>query len=146
MIQAAIGRLGNDSFLVKGWAVTVAGVFFGFAVNGSTSALAFASLCRGARHAPDRGPQRLPGAGGACRASKRAGLPDRTGDQLRALGAAAATGALSARMLLAPDHDKAMTRLQELPGIGSFSEAGPHSRLRRPRRLSPRRRVTCTAP
>ncbi len=44
MIQAVIGRLGNDSFLVKGWAVTVAGVFFGFAVNGSDSALAFASL------------------------------------------------------------------------------------------------------
>jgi hypothetical protein len=44
MIQAVIGRLGNDSFLVKGWAVTVAGVFFGFAVNGSDSSLAFASL------------------------------------------------------------------------------------------------------
>lgn len=26
MLQAVIGRLGNDSFLVKGWAVTVAGV------------------------------------------------------------------------------------------------------------------------
>lgn len=44
MIQAVIGRLGNDSFLVKGWAVTVAGVFWGFAVNGSDSALAYASL------------------------------------------------------------------------------------------------------
>ncbi len=32
LIQSVIGRLGNDSFLVKGWAITVAGVFFGFAV------------------------------------------------------------------------------------------------------------------
>lgn len=44
MIQAVIGRLGNDSFLVKGWAVTVAGVFFGFAVNKSDAGLAVVSL------------------------------------------------------------------------------------------------------
>jgi len=32
MIQAVIARLGSDSFLVKGWAVTATGVFLGFAV------------------------------------------------------------------------------------------------------------------
>ncbi len=30
MIQAVVTRLGTDSFLVKGWAITVAGAFFGF--------------------------------------------------------------------------------------------------------------------
>jgi hypothetical protein len=30
-IQAVIGRLANDSFLMKGWALTVAGLIFGFA-------------------------------------------------------------------------------------------------------------------
>lgn len=44
MLQAVIGRLGNDSFLVKGWAVTVAGVFFGFAVNKEDVGLAVASV------------------------------------------------------------------------------------------------------
>ncbi len=32
-IQTVIARLANDSFLMKGWAVTVAGAFFGVAVN-----------------------------------------------------------------------------------------------------------------
>jgi hypothetical protein len=44
MIQAVIGRLGNDSFLVKGWTITVAGVFLGFAVNLSSKDLAAASF------------------------------------------------------------------------------------------------------
>jgi hypothetical protein len=44
MIQAVISRLGNDSFLVKGWAVTVSGAFLGFAVNASSWQLAAASL------------------------------------------------------------------------------------------------------
>lgn len=44
MTQAVIGRLASNSFLIKGWAVTVAGVFFGFAVNESDPALARASL------------------------------------------------------------------------------------------------------
>jgi hypothetical protein len=44
MIQGVIGRLGNDSFLVKGWAVTVAGAFFGFAVNSGDWKLAVASV------------------------------------------------------------------------------------------------------
>jgi hypothetical protein len=44
LLQAVIGRLGNDSFLVKGWAVTVAGVFLGFAVNSHDASLALASL------------------------------------------------------------------------------------------------------
>src|SRR6266511_2455864 len=29
-IQAVIGRLANNSFLMKGWALTVAGLIFGF--------------------------------------------------------------------------------------------------------------------
>ena len=44
MIQTVIARLGNNSFLVKGWAVTVAGVFFGFAVNKPDAGLALVSL------------------------------------------------------------------------------------------------------
>ena len=32
-IQAIIARLGNDAFLVKGWAVTVTGILLGFAVS-----------------------------------------------------------------------------------------------------------------
>lgn len=44
MIQAVIARLGNDSFLVKGWALTVAGAFFGFAINATKLGLAWASL------------------------------------------------------------------------------------------------------
>lgn len=44
LIQAAIGRLGNDSFLVKGWAVTVVGIFVGFAVDKTDGALALVSV------------------------------------------------------------------------------------------------------
>lgn len=44
IIQAVIGRLGNDSFLVKGWAITIAGAFFGFAVNSTNWQLALAGL------------------------------------------------------------------------------------------------------
>ena len=43
MIQAVIGRLGNDSFLIKGWAVTVTAAFLGFAVNLDKGGMAFAS-------------------------------------------------------------------------------------------------------
>lgn len=32
-IQGVIGRLANDSFLMKGWALTVTGAFFGFSVK-----------------------------------------------------------------------------------------------------------------
>ena len=34
-IQAVITRLANDSFYMKGWALTVAGAFYGFAVKGT---------------------------------------------------------------------------------------------------------------
>jgi hypothetical protein len=44
MTQAVIGRLASNSFLIKGWAVTVAGVFFGFAVNKNDPSLARVSL------------------------------------------------------------------------------------------------------
>jgi hypothetical protein len=44
MIQAVIGRLGNDSFLVKGWSITVAGAFFGFAVSSDNGPLALAAV------------------------------------------------------------------------------------------------------
>ncbi|MDL5205254.1 hypothetical protein [Streptomyces sp. ALI-76-A] len=32
-IQAVVTRLGNGSFLIKGWTMTVSGVFFGILVN-----------------------------------------------------------------------------------------------------------------
>jgi hypothetical protein len=44
MIQAVISRLSNEGFLVKGWAITVAGVFFGFAVSSESWPLAAISL------------------------------------------------------------------------------------------------------
>lgn len=44
MIQAVIGRLGNDSFLIKGWAVTVTGAFLGFAVESANWRLSVASV------------------------------------------------------------------------------------------------------
>jgi hypothetical protein len=44
MIQGVISRLGTDSFLVKGWAVTLSGAFLGFAIQGEDSGLAFAGL------------------------------------------------------------------------------------------------------
>jgi hypothetical protein len=40
MIQAVIARLGGNGFLIKGWAVTLAGVFVGLAVNGEDCAFA----------------------------------------------------------------------------------------------------------
>ena len=40
MIQAAIGRAAANSFLVKGWAITVSGAFLGFAVSRDEVALA----------------------------------------------------------------------------------------------------------
>jgi hypothetical protein len=43
MIQVVIARLGNDSFLVKGWAITVAGVFYGFAIQTANWKLAAVS-------------------------------------------------------------------------------------------------------
>jgi hypothetical protein len=33
LIQAVVTRLANGSFLIKGWTMTVAGVFFGIAAN-----------------------------------------------------------------------------------------------------------------
>lgn len=42
MVQAVISRLGTDSFLVKGWAVTVSGAFLGVAINNNEWALALA--------------------------------------------------------------------------------------------------------
>jgi hypothetical protein len=44
MIQAVVGRLANSSFVVKGWALTVAGAFFGFAVNRDDPQVALAGL------------------------------------------------------------------------------------------------------
>lgn len=40
MVQAVIARLGNDSFVVKGWAVTLATVLFGLSVNAKRPGLA----------------------------------------------------------------------------------------------------------
>ena len=39
-----ITRLANDSFLMKGWALTVAGAFYGFAVKGTSWRLAAIGL------------------------------------------------------------------------------------------------------
>lgn len=44
LIQAVVGRLGNDGFLMKGWALTVAGAFYGFAINKSNWQLSVAAL------------------------------------------------------------------------------------------------------
>jgi hypothetical protein len=44
MIQTVVSRLASHSFLVKGWAVTVAAVFFGLAVNSANGWLALASM------------------------------------------------------------------------------------------------------
>jgi hypothetical protein len=44
LIQAVVGRLGTDGFLVKGWALTVAGAFLGFAINKSNWQLAVVAL------------------------------------------------------------------------------------------------------
>lgn len=43
-IQAVVGRLGNNGFLVKGWAITVTGLFFGFAVQSDDWRLALVSV------------------------------------------------------------------------------------------------------
>lgn len=40
MIQAVIARLGGNGFLIKGWALTLAGVFVGLAVNGKDCSFA----------------------------------------------------------------------------------------------------------
>lgn len=43
-IQNVIARLANNSFLMKGWAVTVSGAFFGFAIQQSHEGLAVMGL------------------------------------------------------------------------------------------------------
>ena len=43
LIQAVIARLGANAFAVKGWAVTVAGLLLGFAVNNNKWGLALVS-------------------------------------------------------------------------------------------------------
>jgi hypothetical protein len=44
MIQAVVSRLGNNSFVVKGWAITVAGAFFAFSVSRDEPGIALAGL------------------------------------------------------------------------------------------------------
>jgi hypothetical protein len=44
LIQAVISRLANNSFLIKGWAVTVASAFLGLAVSRSEARLAWIAL------------------------------------------------------------------------------------------------------
>ena len=43
-IQAVVTRLANDSFLMKGWALTVAGAIYGFAAKGTSWQLAAIGL------------------------------------------------------------------------------------------------------
>ncbi len=44
MIQAVVARLASNSFLMKGWALTLSGAFLGFAVNNDDSGIAAAGL------------------------------------------------------------------------------------------------------
>lgn len=44
LIQAAITRLAGNGFLMKGWALTLAGIFFGFAVESKEWRLALVSI------------------------------------------------------------------------------------------------------
>jgi hypothetical protein len=44
MIQAVVARLGTDSFLVKGWAVTLSSALFGFAIAGRDWKLALLAV------------------------------------------------------------------------------------------------------
>ncbi|MEU6492667.1 hypothetical protein ABZ890_20035 [Streptomyces sp. NPDC046984] len=43
-IQAIVARLGNGSFLIKGWTMTVAGVFFGVSLNSLSWKIATAGI------------------------------------------------------------------------------------------------------
>jgi hypothetical protein len=43
LIQTTIARLAGNSFLVKGWAITLAGAFFGFALSSHSTGLAIAA-------------------------------------------------------------------------------------------------------
>lgn len=43
MVQAVVARLGNNAFFIKGWTITIAGVFLGLAVNQDKWQLAVAS-------------------------------------------------------------------------------------------------------
>lgn len=44
MIQAVVARLGNNAFLLKGWAITLAAGSFGFAVSSDRWLLALVAL------------------------------------------------------------------------------------------------------
>jgi hypothetical protein len=44
MIQTVVARLGGNGFLVKGWAITIAGAFLAFAVNRGKYGLALAAI------------------------------------------------------------------------------------------------------
>src|SRR4051812_44180277 len=44
LIQGAVTRLASNSFLIKGWAITVAGAFFGFALTSHSTQLAIAAV------------------------------------------------------------------------------------------------------
>lgn len=44
LIQAVVARLGTNGFLIKGWALTVAGVFLGFALERGNVFLVLASV------------------------------------------------------------------------------------------------------
>lgn len=44
MVQAVVARLGGNGFVVKGWAITVAGAFQGFGITRENGWLALAAL------------------------------------------------------------------------------------------------------
>ena len=43
MVQAVVARLGSNGFIVKGWAITIAGAFLGFAITQKNGWLALAA-------------------------------------------------------------------------------------------------------
>ncbi|MEM7063645.1 MAG: hypothetical protein AAF572_10835 [Cyanobacteria bacterium P01_B01_bin.77] len=43
MIQAIVNRLANNSFLLKGWSISLVSAFLAFAASGENSALVFAA-------------------------------------------------------------------------------------------------------
>lgn len=44
MVQAVVARLGSNGFVIKGWAVTVAGAFQGFGITRENAWLALAGV------------------------------------------------------------------------------------------------------
>src|SRR2546421_11687138 len=44
LVQSVVARLSNESFVVKGWAITVGAALIGFAISVDSAGLAFAAI------------------------------------------------------------------------------------------------------